>query len=124
QSTGTPPTCRRRGRSGCVASVGGASVAGQLLLQRGQRLVGGQGPGGLLGGGAPGLPATAVVTAVAAALRQRPGGLDLPLVLLPPLAGLGVLPLPLLTLLLVARQPLPGVGVEALRVDVVALGVV
>ncbi len=38
--------------------------------------------------------------------------------------GLGVLPLPLLALLLVARQPLPGLGVEAVGVDVVAVLVV
>src|SRR5262249_50287265 len=100
-----------------------AAAASQLLPERGQRLVRGQraaGVGGSLGG------------VGAATGGVHPGGLGvgpaslLDLLAVRVVAGLrlGVLPLPVLALLLVPRQPVPGLRVEALRVDVVAVLVV
>src|SRR3954454_23531141 len=105
------PSCRADG-----------SVAGELLAQRGPRLVGGEGAAvvGRLGG---------VGRRRAAALDRSLrlgllGLIDLLHVRVVAGARLGVLPLPLGLLGLVARQPLVGLRVEAIGVLVVALGVV
>src|SRR5690606_11195411 len=122
-ATGAQTTCGDRAESPHRSE----SAAGELLLQRGEGLVGGQRAGRLLRRLPTLVPlalAGAVGTGAVPGLGRRPGRVDLPLVLLPPRAGLGVLPLPLLALLLVAGQPLPTVGVEPLRVLVVAVLVV
>src|SRR5690606_21260506 len=85
---------------------------GALRLLRRLRGGGGLGRAGAAGGRRGGLGGSGA------------GALHLLGVRLPALAGLGVLPLPFLTLLLVAGQPLAGLRVEALRVDVVAVLVV
>src|SRR5690348_14702060 len=117
-------------------------LAGQLVAERGERLVGSQGAsrravatagGGRGGGGRRGAPLAAPVAAlgpcVAPVATIVLGGLvtrlgDLAPVCLEPRPRLGVLLLPLFALGLVAFEPLPGLGVEALGVDVVALLVV
>src|SRR5271169_1938026 len=144
-----------------LCHTGSGLAAGELLAERGQGLVGGQGAGrrgararagrnrsrrarGLPGTAgadaarAPGGTGTAVAgrsrRAVLAGVIGRSRGplilvslagfLHLPPVCLEPRARLGVLVLPLLTLLLVAGQPLAGLRVETLGVFVVALLVV
>src|SRR3954470_16250767 len=113
--------------TGAGASVGtatrsGSALAGQLLAERLQRLVGSErtldGSVVLRGSG------RGVRRSLAGLHVGRLGLLDLLLVGLPARVGLGVLPLPLLTLLVEALEPLAGLRVEALRVDVVALVVV
>src|SRR5690349_22604259 len=116
-----------------------ALAAGELLAQSGERLVGGQGAGRLLrrarrarrrarrrggGGGRRGGHAAGrnrVERGLGVGLAGR---LHLLGVGLPTLAGVGVLLLPRLALLVEAVEPLTRLGVEALRVDVVALVVV
>src|SRR5665648_436871 len=101
------------------------SVAGELLAQRREGLVRGQGARGLRLGHRR-------VAARRSRLAGSADGLgvgldrlgDLLLVRLPALVGGRVLRLPYLALGLVARQPLVRLGVEALRVLVVALLVV
>src|SRR6201996_6409539 len=121
-------------------------AAAELLAQGCQRLVRGKGASGGgtrgrgrgnralpadPGAGAPLAPRGAVGRGVTGLGRDRvllvglsAGLLDLLAVRFEAGAGLGVLVLPLLTLLLVARQPLPGLRVETLGVLVVALLVV
>src|SRR5213078_832962 len=102
------------------------ALAGQLVAQRGERLVGSQRTTGravATAGGRGGAPLTAPVATLGL------GGLasclgDLAPVCLEPRPRLGVLLLPLLALRLVPFEPLAGLGVEALGVDVVALLVV
>src|SRR6266702_2959771 len=119
-----------------------ALAAGQLLAQGRQGLVGSQGAGGrgargrARGHRARGADRARAARAAAATGTARgavgraalaglgPGFLHLTPVRLEPGPRLGVLVLPLLTLLLVAGQPLAGLRVEALRVLVVALLVV
>src|SRR6266545_2927545 len=124
--TGTRPARSDGAHAGATWS---ALSAGELLPQRGERLVGGQRAAGLLGrlGGGRGARRGRRGGTGRSRLGdgvRRPGRLDLLGVRLPALAGLGVLPLPLLALLLVPIQPLAGLRVEAFGVDVVALGVV
>src|SRR5215211_539053 len=117
---------RRRGpqarasRSPPPNAISGA--AGQLLPEQCELLVAGQRArrGGLTA-------ARGVVgrRRLAAGLGLGIGGLgDLPLVLLEALVSAGVLPLPLLALLVEAFLPLLGLRVEALGIDVVAVLVV
>src|SRR5690242_3152320 len=103
-----------------------ALAAGELLPQRGERLVGGEGATGLLGrpGGSRGRRGGRTRGCRLGTGVRRPRRLHLLGVGLPALAGLGVLPLPFLTLLVEAVEPLARLRVEALRVDVVALLVV
>ena len=109
-----------------------ALSAGQLLAERGQGLVGGQGAGRGAGLGRRaagprrarrGLDGGDAALGDLAALRRLfglgAGLLDLLAVRLEASAGLGVLPLPLLTLRVEAGQPVARLGVEALRVQVV-----
>src|SRR5699024_1245785 len=108
------------------------SVASELLPQRGQGLVGGQGALGTrrrrAGRGGAALRAVGGGGGVVAGLRgsRVVGGslLDLGPVGLPAGVGVGVLLLPGLALGLVALEPLVGLRVEALGVLVVALLVV
>src|SRR5690606_22318091 len=101
-----------------------ALAARELLAEGRQGLVGGE--------GAAGRGRLALLLRLAVGGGSRLAGLRLGLAgLLDLLAvglvarlGLGVLPLPLLTLLVEALEPLPGLRVEALGVDVVALLVV
>src|SRR6188508_792791 len=101
-------------------------TAGQLLAQSLQCLVGGQRDS--VGGAALGL----ALGRAAGAVRRGLARLDLGLlglgllldVSLPARVRLGVLVLPDLALVVEALEPLARVGVEALRVDVVALLVV
>src|SRR5690242_14345206 len=112
-----------------------SALAGQLVAEGGQGLVGGQGAGR----GVVVLAGRAVAAARGA--RRRLGGrggvarlalflglgaglLDLAAVRLEAGAGLGVLPLPLFALGLVAGEPVAALRVEALGVQVVALVVV
>src|SRR5690606_23884750 len=106
--------------------AGGGDVllpAGQLLAQRRERLVGGEGAAGLALAAARvgGVPARGRGTGLRLGLA---GLLDLPAVGLEAGAGLGVLPLPGLALLVVPGQPLAGLGFETLAVLVVAVLVV
>src|SRR4051812_11081234 len=108
----------------CYCCGAGSLAAGELGPQRGQGLVAGQRATG--GGGS--VRTSSVVTGVAAAgsclgvgfLRRG----DLLAVRLEAGLSLGVLLLPLLALGVEALAPFAGVGVEALGVEVVALGVV
>src|SRR5204863_1446699 len=108
------------GEASVLASPGsrcGSVAAGELVAQSLERLVAGEGTLALrgLGGVRGGL----------AGLRLGLLGLGLLLdVGLPAGVRLGVLLLPELALLVEALEPLTRVGVEALRVDVVALLVV
>src|SRR6185437_397429 len=113
-----------------------SALAGQLVAEGGQGLVGGQGAGrGVV------VRACGAVAAAARAAGGRLGGrggvarlalflglgagfLDLATVCLEAGAGLGVLPLPLLALGLVAGEPVAALRVEAFGVQVVALVVV
>src|SRR5690606_20098030 len=103
-----------------------ALAARELLAESRQGLVGGEGATGGAG------LAALLALRLAVGRRRRLAGLglglagllDLPAVGLVALLGLGVLPLPLLTLLVEALEPLPGLRVEALGVDVVAVLVV
>src|SRR5579859_3921077 len=108
------------------AGPGSGLAAGQLVPQRGQRLVGGErtGRAGVLG--LRGVVAFGVLRpgAVGAGRLALAGFLDLAAVRLEPGPGLRVLPLPFLALLVVALEPLAGLGVEALGVDVLAVLVV
>src|SRR5258705_2849266 len=131
--------------------IGSVLAAGQLLAQGRQGLVGSQRAGGTgtrgrARGARAGCAALAGPARAAAAAGTRgavgragfadlasgyfllvglgPGRLHLLAVRLNPGPRLGVLMLPLLALLLVARQPLAGLRVEALRVLVVTLLVV
>src|SRR4051812_3561960 len=101
-------------------------VAGQLLAQCRERLVGGQRaaasrvaapPTGLVAPGGVGLRSGRLGLGLA-------GFFDLLLVRVETGTRLRVLPLPRLTLLVEALEPVAGLGVEALGVLVVALGVV
>src|ERR687897_522412 len=104
---------------GGARGVCGWSVAGELLAQRLERLVGRQGAALVLR-----------LLRLGRRVRRRSlrgrvgvgslGGLDLVLVRLPARVGLGVLLLPLLALLLEPGEPLLGVGVETVGVLVVA----
>ena len=115
-------------------AAGSALAAGQLVAQGRERLVRGERArravlvGGVAGGGgaaaAAGLAGLAVGAAALAVLGlfrpcSRLG--DLAAVRLAAGARLGVLALPLLALVVVALEPLAGLRVEALGVDVVAL---
>src|ERR671914_2173053 len=100
-------------------------AAGELLAQRGERLVGGQGAFGRRSL----LAAARIGRRLAAAVSRRlglglAGLLDLLAGGVEAGAGLGVLPFPLLALVLVPLEPLPGLRIEALGVLVVALLVV
>src|SRR5215467_3593349 len=114
-----------------------SALAGELVAERGERLVGSQGTTGRAvvataggGGGAPlAAPFAALGPGVAAVASLLIGGLvtglgDLAPVCLEPRPRLGVLLLPLLALGLIPLEPLAGLGVETLGVDVVALLVV
>src|SRR3954453_855631 len=113
------------GGLGCVRLVGarrgdlgrliGLVAAGQLAPQLGERLVAGQRACGRLGRRLGGVGRRFRCLDLGGL-----GLLDLLLVGLPASLGGGVLRLPLGLLRLVARLPLAGLGVEALRVDVVA----
>src|SRR5579875_449415 len=145
QRTGGRPGPRR----GAASARGLALAAGQALAQRRQRLVGGEragrraaGRGGRRAAGgagpAPRLAGPAAAAAAAGAALGGAGALAAVRGCLVGLAGLlhlapvrldrrprlGVLPLPLLALHLVAGQPLAGLRVEALGVLVVAVLVV
>src|SRR5690606_14224645 len=112
---------RPRGRGARRAAYAG-SVAGELLTQRLQRFVRSEGAVlGLLRRRGAGVRGRRVGLRLGLGLLRA---LDLRLVRFPARVGLGVLPLPLLALLLVARQPVVGLRVEALGVLVVALFVV
>src|SRR4051812_13098129 len=104
-------------------------AACQLLLERRQSLVGREGALGLLGRLGRGGTARGRCAGTGARGGRSVGlgggsRLDLLGVGLPGGAGVGVLPLPLLPLLVEALEPLARLGVEAVGVDVVALGVV
>src|SRR5207244_3329485 len=98
-------------------------AAGQLLAERGERLVGGEGTAAA---------ATFAALRLLGVVRLRAGRLglgatrlfDLLLVGVEAGAGLGVLPLPGLPLLVEALEPVAGLRVEALGVLVVPLLVV
>ncbi|EGJ78183.1 putative 30S ribosomal protein S1 [Streptomyces sp. Tu6071] len=119
-----------------VSGAGSALAAGQLLAQGRERLVRGEGARVVTGVRGVRTTGAAAATAGARGGRSRLGALgsgllvglagldDLGLVLLEAGLGLGVLALPLLALLLVPLEPVVGLGVEALGVDVVALVVV
>src|SRR4051794_4338351 len=96
----------RGGPAGAGGAVlgGGSEAAGELLAQRRERLVGGGRALGRRGLGAVGRRGGAA--GVPAGLGLGLGRLvDLLAVGLPALVSLGVLPLPLLALLLVALEP-------------------
>src|SRR5690606_3453734 len=100
-------------------------AAGELVAQRLERLVGGQ--RAACGGVRLGLRLRGIATGGSFAAALRIGLLrlgDLPLVRLPALMRLGVLLLPDSLSFLVAFLPLPGLRIEAVGVDVVALVVV
>src|SRR5215469_2371933 len=118
------------------------ALAGELVAQSGQRFVRGQGSAGGAGFRARAAAAAAARAAAGCLAGGRLGRtgplgglgalffclgaglLDLAAVRLEAGAGLGVLPLPLLTLRVVAWQPFARLRVETLRVLVVALVVV
>src|SRR3982751_1485151 len=119
-----PPEAQNRLGSGPLAFRRYCSLtAGELGPQRGQGLVAGQ-----RATAGRGVPTGGVVAGVAAARSGLGVGLlrrgDLLAVRLEAGLGLGVLPLPLLALGVVALAPLLRLGVEALGVQVVALLVV
>src|SRR5262249_35746248 len=148
------PSAAHRGPVFPASTAGGRppgpalALAGELVPQGGEGLVGGQGAaGGVVAAGAAAAPAGAGsggggrrrrgAAAGGSALRRDlgaagrglflglgPGVLDLLAVRLEAGPRLGVLVLPGLALLLVARQPFARLRVEALRVLVVALVVV
>src|SRR5580700_1620021 len=103
-----------------------ALAAGQLVPEGRERLVRGQRarPLNLRAGGAVVVAPVVAALVLGRGLGLGPGLGDLGLVRLVAGAGLGVLPLPLLPLAVEALKPLAGLGVEALRVEVVALVVV
>src|SRR6185437_13472202 len=116
-------------RQGLVGSQGAAarSAGRRARVDR----AGGTGPAGTAGTATAAAARGAVGRAVAGfdpqglfLLGLGPGLLDLAPVRLEASARLGVLVLPLLALLLVAGQPLAGLGVEAPRTQLVALLVV
>src|SRR5580704_5457411 len=121
QRTRSPPSSRPRWeRSSALA-------AGQLVAQCGKRLVRGQGAGPLRVGTrrAVVLAGIALVTCLLGRGISLGACLDdLLLVRLIACPSLGVLPLPLLALAVEALEPLTGLRIEALGVEVVALVVV
>src|SRR5947208_17089761 len=108
----------------------GSQTAGELLAEGGQLLVAGERAAGLGGLTATGRGVLAVDSFAVfsggggAGLGFGGSGLDLLHVRLVAGVCLGVLALPLLTLLVEAFLPFLGVRFEALGADVVALGVV
>src|SRR5690606_20197955 len=129
------PACRQTTTAPATSGVAGAVVrvelvAGELLAERGERLVRGEralgrGVDDRRGGPRGGGPGSGVRVATLGRSRVSLGGLgDLLAVRLPARVCLGVLRLPDLTLRLEALEPLVRLGVEALGVGVVALLVV
>src|SRR3954452_6747527 len=128
-SKATLPGTEGAGECDVRCSCRSVPAAGELLAERLQRLVGGQRAAGLLAG-------LGLVGPIGRTGCRRVGrglaGLDLGLlgllllldVGLPAGVSLGVLVLPGRALLVVALEPLARLGVEAVRVDVVALLVV
>src|SRR6478609_2790854 len=122
--TNGPPVACCATSGPLLSSGGGSGAAGQLLPQRGELLVAGERAAGLRRCTAA-LPRVVGAPAVGRGLRLGLRALaQLRDVLLVAGVRLGVLLLPGLALGLEALGPLAGLHVEALGVDVVALGVV